>query len=325
MTSRLPSARPYEVLEESLAALIECLAFVVPMRVWMITRVNGNDWNVLVVRDTQGEVTAGTLFHWPDSYCARMVEGKGPCFAPDSQAIPAYAEAPINQKVTIGAYIGMPLQGKDGELLGSLCGVDMYRKEEFTIEQVSVVEGLARNISTIIAGKLSLEQLRQQEANLRYFAELDALTGLANRHSWDLAVADEESAFSELGQNAMVMMVDLDGLKQANDTYGHAVGDQYIISAARTLRAQLRESDIVARLGGDEFGVIVRNTTKEEAEKLHERVKAAFSAAGIEASMGYAMRLACRTLPAALADADARMYEEKARRKQRRQLRLVAA
>jgi len=283
--------------------------------VWMVTRVHGDDWNVLVVNDSLGEVRPGAVFHWHDSYCSRMVRGEGPCFAPDAQAVPAYAAAEINKALRIGAYIGQPLVGSDGDLLGTLCGVDELSCAGFTPAQTHLVETISRTISTLMAGKMTLEQLRQAEANLRYLAELDSLTGLSNRHAWELALADEESALNGLGENAMVMMVDLDGLKQANDTKGHAFGDQYIVKAAHTLRNQLRDRDIVARLGGDEFGVIVRNTATAEAKKLHERVKAAFESAGIQASTGYAMRLAHHTLTEALAVADARMYEDKAQRK----------
>lgn len=316
MLSRLQDAnRPYELLEVALTDLVSCLKAFVPCRVWMVTRVHGEDWNVLVVNDSLGEVKAGSVFHWPDSYCSRMVRGEGPCFAADAQAVEAYAGAEINKVLRIGAYIGQPLIGSDGDLLGTLCAVDSVAHEGFTPEQVRLVETVSRTISTLMAGKMTLEQLRQAEANLRYLAELDSLTGLSNRHGWELAMAEEESALSGLGENAMVMMVDLDGLKQANDTKGHAFGDQYIVKAAHTLRTQLRDGDIVARLGGDEFGVIVRNTSTAEAEKMHERVRAAFRGADIQASTGYAMRLSHRTLTEALAVADARMYEDKCLRK----------
>lgn len=313
----LADNRPYELLEIALTDLVQCLKAFVPSRVWMVTRVVGDDWNVLVVDDSLGEVKPGAVFHWPDTYCSRMVQGLGPCFAPDSQAVPVYATAEVNKVMHIGSYIGQPLVGSDGALLGTLCAVDSAPREEFTPAQMHLVQTISRTMGTLMAGKMTLEQLRQAEANLRYLAELDALTGLSNRHGWELALADEEAALQSLGENAMVMMVDLDGLKQANDTMGHAFGDQYIRNAAHTLRRQLREGDIVARLGGDEFGVIVRNTSTREADKLHERVKAAFVEAGVQASTGFAMRLSFRTLPEALEVADARMYEDKLRRKRK--------
>lgn len=309
---------PYQSLEEALTALVSCLKSFVPIRMWLVTRVQGDDWTVLVVEDSKGEVQPGAMFHWPDTYCSRMVAGAGPSFAPDAQAVPAYAAAGINRRVRVGAYIGQPLVNNEGTLLGTLCAVDESPHYGFSVAQIQLVETIARTISTLVAGKLNLEELRQAEANLRYLAEQDPLTKLSNRHGWELALGEEEAALKGLGENAMVMMVDLDGLKQANDTRGHAFGDQYIIRAAQTLRGQLREDDIVARLGGDEFGVIARNTSKAEAERMDARIQAAFLNADIQASSGYAMRLEHRTLADALAVADARMYENKCRRKRRR-------
>jgi diguanylate cyclase (GGDEF)-like protein len=295
--------------------LVACLKAFVPSRVWMVTRVHGDDWNVLLVDDAEDEIKAGMVFHWPDSYCSRMALGLGPRFAPDAQAVPEYAKAEINRLMRIGSYIGQPLLGTDGVLLGTLCAVDSAPRGAFTPTQVLLVETISRTMSTLIGGKLMLEQLRQAEARQRYLAELDALTGLLNRHGWELALAEEETALKNLGGNAMVMMIDLDGLKQANDTKGHAFGDQYIQNAAQTLRRQLREADIIARLGGDEFGVIVRDTNKGAAELLHQRVRAAFEEAKVPASTGFAMRLSFRTLTEALDAADAQMYQDKMARK----------
>lgn len=281
----------------------------------MVSRVHGNQANVFVADDKLDEIAPGKLSHWQDTCCARMVAGQGPCFAPDAQAIPAYASAPANKDMRIGAYIGQPLIDSDGTLLGTLCGVDTDRKPSFSTEQQFLVEAITRTMSYLIAGKLTLEQARQEEAKLRYQAERDALTGLVNRHGWEAALLEEEHVLSDLGEDAMVIMIDLDGLKVANDTKGHAYGDKYLMAAGRTLFAQLREVDVVARLGGDEFGAIIRNTSREAAEKLHERVRAAFIEAGVRASTGYALRLSSGAMKTAVVNADARMYEDKAERK----------
>ena len=238
------ATEPFQTLEEALTALVRCLKAFVPCRIWMVARVHDDDWNVLVVDDSRGEVQAGATFHWPDTYCARMVAGNGPRFAPDAQSVPAYAAAEIKTVMRVGAYIGQPLVSTDGALLGTLCAVDAEPSAGFTPEQTCLVETISRTISTLMTGKMNLEELRQTEANLRYLAEQDPLTGLSNRHGWEMAMAEEEAALQGMGENAMVLMVDLDGLKQANDTMGHAFGDQYIVRAAHTLRRQLRDTDV---------------------------------------------------------------------------------
>jgi diguanylate cyclase len=306
---------PYTSLDAALGALVNCINLFVPLRLWMVTRVHGSDWNVLYAEDTQREIARGTVFSWPDSFCCHMVKGDGPRFAPDAQAIATYAAASINKTMPIGAYIGQPLVTADGKLLGTLCGLDPEPKPAFTADQERFVEMIARTMCTLIASKLILEHARLVEAQWHYLAQRDALTGLSNRRGWDLALAEEEDALDQLGENAMVLVADLDGLKLVNDTNGHAAGDRYLVAAAHALRAQLREIDIAARVGGDEFAILVRDTTKEQAQVMYDRIVAAFDAAGVQASFGYGMRLSAGSLAAALAVADTGMYEDKARRK----------
>lgn len=311
----LSDTQPFTSLDEGLNALIKCLEQAIPMRLWMVTRVTGNDWTVLHSADQEGLVKRGDVFPWSDSYCSRMVRGEGPRFAPRAQDIAAYKAAPINGALKIGAYIGHPLTDPDGALLGTLCAVDATVQDEFTPEQKYLVSALTRTMSTLISDYLKLEHARVVEAQLRYRAETDPLTGLSNRHAWENALAAEEGALGELGENAMVMMIDLDGLKVANDTKGHAEGDKYLLKAAAVLKEQLRDADVLARIGGDEFAVLIRGITKEQGLAVFSRVSNAIEAAGVQASIGHAMRLTQGTLDEAFRIADVRMYENKTRRK----------
>ena len=72
-----------------------------------------------------------------------------------------------------------------------------------------------------------------------------------------------------------VALIDLDGLKEINDTCGHDAGDDALAATASALRAALRDGDLVARLGGDEFAILVRDATLEAALLLTERILAA--------------------------------------------------
>jgi diguanylate cyclase (GGDEF)-like protein len=100
-------------------------------------------------------------------------------------------------------------------------------------------------------------RLKEHESLLKQQAHYDALTGLPNRKllSDRLALAIERAKRSS-GCFAL-LMIDLDGFKMINDTYGHAAGDTVLIAVARRLTAALRASDTVARLGGDEFVAIL--------------------------------------------------------------------
>lgn len=95
------------------------------------------------------------------------------------------------------------------------------------------------------------------EKAMHYEANHDALTGLLRRNAAELHAAKHLASTNSAA--TILMMLDLDGFKQANDTYGHDVGDIVLIQTARRLEACVRHNDIVCRLGGDEFLIILFN------------------------------------------------------------------
>lgn len=312
------STRPFASLNESMDSLVGCLRLVVPFRLWMVTRVSGDDWSVLFADDKEGEVKQGAVFRWCDSFCSRMVQNQGPRFATQAQSVIAYRNAPINNHLKIGAYIGQPLMSDEGVLLGTLCAVDPAESDSFTATQVQIVESITRTISTLLSVWLKWDRSRQVESKLNLLAHTDALTGLANRHAWNLLIAEENMALQKLGENALVMILDLDGLKEVNDTFGHATGDDYLVNAAKVLQAQFRDGDMVARIGGDEFAVFIRSRTKEYATILIKRVKTALALCNVDASIGISSYLSHGCLEKTICDADRKMYEEKTEKKRSR-------
>lgn len=106
-------------------------------------------------------------------------------------------------------------------------------------------------------------------------------------------------------------MIDLDGLKETNDTLGHAAGDALIQKAAAAIRAGVRSDDPVARIGGDEFAVLLRDCTTGAAAERGDGIRRSLAAAGVLASVGVAAAEPGDGLVAALRAADAAMYAEK--------------
>jgi diguanylate cyclase (GGDEF)-like protein/PAS domain S-box-containing protein len=95
------------------------------------------------------------------------------------------------------------------------------------------------------------------EKAMRYEANHDALTGLLRRNAAELQL--RKHLASAKSASTIVLLLDLDGFKKANDTYGHDVGDIVLIKTARLLESCVRHNDIVCRLGGDEFLIILFN------------------------------------------------------------------
>ncbi|MDH5181866.1 MAG: EAL domain-containing protein [Gammaproteobacteria bacterium] len=141
-------------------------------------------------------------------------------------------------------------------------------------------------INFVSTGKDISDRMLVQE-KLRYMATHDFLTGLLNRVTLKerLSYAIHRAARSE--KKVAVMLLDLDKFKIVNDTLGHTIGDELIISVAERLSASLRQEDIIARLGGDEFTVIMEGFGRIEdvndtANKILSAVSKPFTVDGNE-------------------------------------------
>lgn len=121
-------------------------------------------------------------------------------------------------------------------------------------------------------------------ANALHQATTDDLTGLLNRRGLHAHLPSLTALSRRLDQPLFVAFVDIDGLKAANDTYGHAFGDQVIVSAAAATVACVRENDLVARWGGDEL-IVVGLGQPADAEGLSDRIRESVRQSGIIPTM----------------------------------------
>ena len=101
----------------------------------------------------------------------------------------------------------------------------------------------------------------------------DALTGLANRRTFELALARELDRVARSGEPALLLMVDIDHFKRVNDAYGHTAGDLVIRAVAQALTDSVRPMDLVARMGGEEFAVLLPNCPAAFGPQVAARVR----------------------------------------------------
>lgn len=150
-----------------------------------------------------------------------------------------------------------------------------------------------------VSGRLAIASLkditeeRDRETSLARLAFKDALTGLANRTSLSARLA----RFGEEAKPLAVLMIDLDGFKQVNDSLGHHAGDLLLQGVARRIETLLRPQDLAARLGGDEFAILLATSDEAVAAMVAERLLRALrepfdiegAAARVGASIGIAL------------------------------------
>jgi diguanylate cyclase (GGDEF)-like protein/PAS domain S-box-containing protein len=201
--------------------------------------------------------------------------------------------------------------------------------EEFLSDPAGVVRDvitrknrlvLADGTRLIIGCITDITDFRRAEAQIRHNAEHDHLTGLANR---SLFQAEAEKAIAASGRGSdsatALLLMDLDGFKNANDLFGHAVGDQLLVQTARFLSGLIAPGDLVARLGGDEFAIVQHAPPQpESAIGLAERVLAELSpmlACGhrveISASLGIAPLDEAADYETLIRRADLALYDAK--------------
>ncbi|RZL11282.1 MAG: GGDEF domain-containing protein [Rubrivivax sp.] len=101
----------------------------------------------------------------------------------------------------------------------------------------------------------------------------DALTGLANRRQFEVAIAREIDRVARAGEPALLLVLDIDHFKKVNDTHGHAAGDVVIQSVAAALQECVRPMDTVARVGGEEFAIILPNCPPTYGQAVAERIR----------------------------------------------------
>ncbi len=163
-------------------------------------------------------------------------------------------------------------------------------------------------------------RLLAAESRLRAMAHTDELTGLPNRR--ELGERAELLFEAGTGDHA-VLMLDLDGFKTVNDTWGHEAGDRLLAEAARRLSDSVRLTDVVARVGGDEFAILMPEADRYVALSVAGRIREALreplageqAPSVIDTSVGVALYPAHgRDLAALLRTADAAMYAAKAAR-----------
>lgn len=193
----------------------------------------------------------------------------------------------------------------------------LMREAQEVAERSELVGDQLRNsVDTIQKLERTLDHARRE-------ATTDALTGLANRRAFDMALREAAGAAMNSGEALSLLILDIDRFKIVNDTWGHPVGDQVLRLVAATMRERVRGEDRAARYGGEEFAVILPGVPLDHAASRADGIRQAFvgrqivlrdtgqSIPGITVSIGVASYVPGERLSAWVARADAALYRAK--------------
>ncbi|HSC25633.1 MAG TPA: EAL domain-containing protein, partial [Vicinamibacterales bacterium] len=205
--------------------------------------------------------------------------------------------------------------------LGVVCAVDDAPRE-WTPRDVRLLSELGEIAACEMHLRSHLTEHERRERRLRHDSLHDALTGLPNRALFMRRLSDTTHR-ARRGEAALfaVLFLDIDGFKLVNDSMGHHVGDELLVTVARRLETCVRAGDVVARLGGDEFAILLERVEDARdgvmvAERVQQALSVPFSIGGYDhvssASIGMALSSGPNEQPEyLLRSADIAMYRAK--------------
>ena len=192
-----------------------------------------------------------------------------PVLSIDLDSDPRWAPYKVRPlQVGLRACWSTPIKAKDGRVVGTFA---FYFRESRAPSNwhKRIVE------ACVHLGALAIER-QEARTEISRMAYYDMLTGLPNRARIPSLIADAIQACPP-GGHVAVAFLDADNFKDVNDTLGHSAGDEFLISFAKRLRAQIRPGDTLGRLGGDEFVIVLPNRDAIEASLMAARITAALA------------------------------------------------
>jgi diguanylate cyclase len=308
-TAAVRDAAPWPGFTLAADAAVHHLSDRFGLDLWMVSHAAADGQTVVA---SAGPWTAlarpGALFSWADSLCRRFLTSGPGVVVPDVHVgDPTVAAGPLSR---IRSYLGVPLVTADHEVFGTLCA---YHGQTWSSPMDHVLESatvLGRMLSTIRAGEQVAFDRSAEAAEAYAAAARDPLTGLLNRRGWQAALDVEEQRVQRYGGSASVLVLDLDGVGQADD----GAGSSALRACAQVLADLGRPGDAAARTAGDEFALLAVHCDAVCARAMQVRVHAALRSAGVAGSVGTASRRVGEDLERTFERASRDMHRDKHRR-----------
>jgi diguanylate cyclase (GGDEF)-like protein len=195
-----------------------------------------------------------------DGLTFTVARGGEPIFVEDMSTHPFYKGFDLQRE---GSIIGIPLTINNNVV--GVMNLSRTIKGGFSSPELRLL-GLLADQAAVAISNASLHQMVSRQAYS------DTVTGLPNRRALDERLEREVMHARRTGSSFAVIMMDLDGFKEINDTYGHALGDQVLRDLFHHMATGLRSSDFLARYGGDELTLILSQSDMAAARLVTEKL-----------------------------------------------------
>tara|TARA_R110000868_G_scaffold10138_5_gene49519 strand:+ start:5590 stop:6660 length:1071 start_codon:yes stop_codon:yes gene_type:complete len=190
-----------------------------------------------------------------------------------SRELGAVTESLKAAEADTAAY-GATLAGATSQLGSAANDPNIKKLVESLVAATAKMQRRSHDLeSKLQATSKEVTTLRDNLERVREEAMTDALTGIANRKRFDESLRKARRESDEKGSPLSLVLCDIDFFKRFNDTWGHQTGDQIIRFVAGCLTRHALEHHIVSRYGGEEFGIVMPNTSPEEAAQIGEKIR----------------------------------------------------
>ncbi|BAJ02980.1 sensor domain-containing diguanylate cyclase [Shewanella violacea] len=228
---------------------------------------------------------AGSIDLNSNIYCHQVVKNSAKLYVRDAKLDPQWSDNPEYTEDNYVSYLGLPISWPDGSIFGTLCVLDT----KVTHYSQTYINALAV-IKEVIDSDLRHLYKENQLLTLSY---TDPLTQIYNRRGFEDLLISTQDLAQRLNRQLILLYFDLDQFKQANDNYGHEIGDEILKTFAKMLKINSRSCDLVARWGGDEFLVLIHAENEHCVELFNHRMAQKLSTCSlsqdIQYSFGYAV------------------------------------
>lgn len=310
-------ARATSLVGQVFTAQLDILQSFLPLRAWLVGHDDGDRFSVVA--------TIGLFSHCHGPHLTQLTRGQWM----DDPDYPDVFYRPIsiteqnffdNAKVIShgsgdlsgSVLVRIELDSPDSAIAAYVVGLVPQWPWPALIHNTDRAQLCLRAMGLIAALYTELSAASERVTEMQRDAFIDPLTAVLNRAGWNHRLKQVHSLSQTTGTDVAIIMLDLDFLKEVNDSQGHSAGDDLLRLTAQTISSVLRGGDWVARLGGDEFGVVVKNATSCSADQLLGRLTDAFGKIKVRISMGAALSSEVGgKLQKAVELADARMYQDK--------------
>ena len=189
----MPLSEPYPSrFRLSCQEILSYLSENIPMSLWMITRVSGDEWTIIEAVDSYYGIVPMTVYDWSVSFSYRMMSGLGPKMAPKVSEVPAYVSSPSYQRAKIGAYVGIPLELPNGQLFGILTGIDPEAKDDSLCACLPELEVITKELVHVLDAEMRVAILESKVAHLQSAHWTCPETGASSIEAWLFDRVDAE-------------------------------------------------------------------------------------------------------------------------------------